>query len=131
MARILIVDDQQDMLSLMCRYLSAHGFEVDAAYSSIEARHCLEHSEYDAVVSDFNMPGESGLDLLDHVSSRYPGLPFIMMTGSSMSMLEDQAMKMGSSRYVTKPFRLKDLVRTIEEVLGFSNRGAQALASTS
>lgn len=88
-------------------------------------------SECDAILSDFNMPGESGLDLLDHVSSRYPGLPFIMMTGSSMSMLEDQAMKMGSSRYVTKPFRLKDLVRTIEEVLGFSNRGAQALASTS
>ena len=53
-----------------------------------------------------------------------------MMTGSSMSLLEDKAMKMGSSGYVTKPFRLKDLVRTIEKVLGFSNRGAQALAST-
>jgi len=57
-------------------------------------------------------------------------LPFIMMTGSSMSLLEDKAMKMGSSRYVTKPFRLRDLVKTIEEVLGFSNRGAPALAST-
>jgi DNA-binding NtrC family response regulator len=66
------------------------------------------------------MPGESGLDLLGHVSSRYPGLPFIMMTGCSTPMLKEAAMKMGGSGYVVKPFRLRDLVGTLETILGFS-----------
>src|SRR5208337_3729907 len=130
MARILIVDDDKDLLLIMSEYLSAYGFALELAYSAAQARHYLEHSECDAILSDFDMPGESGLDLLGHVSSRYPGLPFIMMTGSSMSLLKDKAMKMGSSGYVAKPFRLRDLVRTIETVLCFSNRGAQALALT-
>jgi DNA-binding NtrC family response regulator len=114
----------------MSEYLSAYGFALEIAYSAAQARQYLEHSECDALLSDFNMPGESGLDLLGHVSSRYPGLPFIMMSGSGMSLLEDKAMKMGSSGYIEKPFRLKDLVRTIETVLGFSNRRAQAPALT-
>jgi DNA-binding NtrC family response regulator len=76
------------------------------------------------------MPGESGIDLLGHVSSRYPGLPIIMMTGSSTPLLKDAAMKMGSSGYVVKPFRLIDLVGTLETVLGFSNRGEEAPAAT-
>jgi DNA-binding NtrC family response regulator len=130
MARILLVDDDKDLLSIMSEYLSACGFELELAYSAAQARHYLEHSECDAILSDFNMPGESGLDLLSHVSSRYPGLPFIMMTGSSTSLLEDKAMKMGSSRYIVKPFRLRDLVRTLETIPGFSNREAQALALT-
>ncbi len=130
MARILIVDDDKTLLSIMSEYLSACGFELELAYNAAQARHYLEHSAYDAILSDFNMPGESGLDLLGHVSSRYPGLPFIMMTGCSTSLPKDAAMKMGSSAYVVKPFRLRDLVGTIETVLGFSNRGEQALAAT-
>jgi len=130
MARILIVDDDKDLLLIMSEYLSAYGFALEIAHSAAQARQYLEHSECDALLSDFNMPGESGLDLLGHVSSRYPGLPFIMMSGSGMSLLEDKAMKMGSSGYIEKPFRLKDLVRTLETALGFSNRRAQAPALT-
>jgi len=130
MARILIVDDDKDLLLIMSEYLSAYGFELDLAHSAAQARDYLEHSECDAVLSDFNMPDESGLDLLGHVSSRYPGLPFIMMSGCSMSILEDKAMKMGSSGYVAKPFRLRDLIRTLEAVLDFSNRKVHALAAT-
>jgi len=129
-ARILIVDDDKTLLLTMSEYLSAYGFESELAYSAAQARHYLEHSACDAIVSDFNMPCESGLDLLRHVSTRYPGLPFIMMTGSSTSLLKDAAMKMGSSGYVVKPFRFRDLVGTLETVLGFSNRGEQALAAT-
>ena len=128
MARLLIVDDDQALLFVIGEHLAAHGFELDFASSAAQARHCLERSEYDAVLSDYNMPGESGLDLLGHISARYPGLPFILMTGSGM--LEDKVMKMGSSGYVAKPFQIMDLVGTIEAVLSFSNRQGRALAST-
>ncbi|HIJ75891.1 MAG TPA: response regulator [Deltaproteobacteria bacterium] len=130
MPRILIVDDDKTLLSIMSEYLSAYGFELELAYSAAQARHYLEHSAYDAILSDFNMPGESGLDLLGHVSSLHPGLPFIMMTGCSTSLSRDAAMKMGSSGYLVKPFLLRDLFGTLETVLGFSNRGEQTLAAT-
>ena len=123
MARILIVDDDKDLLRLMSEYLGANGFQLEVASSAAQARDRLGRSKYDAILSDFNMPGESGLDLLGHVSSRYPGLPFILMTGSGLSLLEDKANKMGGSGYVVKPFKLKDLLETIERVLGSHNKG--------
>ena len=122
MAKILVVDDDKDLLLLMGEYLGANGFQLELAGSAAQARDCLKRSKYDAVLSDFNMPGESGLDLLGHVSSRYPGLPFILMTGSGISPL-NEAMKMGGSGYVVKPFRLKDLLETIDRVLGFPVKG--------
>ncbi|MGO9417286.1 MAG: response regulator [Syntrophobacteraceae bacterium] len=130
MARILIVDDDKVLLSVMSEYLRAYGFELEIAYSASQARHYLERSACDAILSDFNMPGESGLDLLGHVSNLYPGLPFIIMTGCSTPLLKDTAMKMGISAYVVKPFRLIDLAGTLQAILGFSNRGQQALAAT-
>jgi AmiR/NasT family two-component response regulator len=53
-----------------------------------------------------------------------------MMTGCSTPLLKDTAMKMGISGYVVKPFRLRDLVGTLQTILDFSNRGQQALAAT-
>jgi DNA-binding NtrC family response regulator len=118
MAKILIVDDEEDFLLLMRRYLDAYGLETEGASSSIQARHCLERTRYDAVVSDLNMPGESGLDLLAHVSHRFPGLSFILMTGSRNSRLKREAMRMGSAGYLEKPFDIKELLSTLRSVLG-------------
>lgn len=125
MARILIVDDDTELLFLMSEYLNASGFETELASGAAQARVCLARSRFDLIVSDFNMPGESGLDLLAYVSSRYPGLPFVLMTGSGMSRLRAKAMKRGSSGYLQKPFELKELVGTLDSVLGFSHRQAQ------
>jgi len=130
MAKILIVDDDKDLLSLMSEYLGANGFQLELARNAAEARDFLGRSKYDAILSDFNMPGESGLDLLGHVASRYPGLPFILMTGSGMSVLEDEAMKMGGKGYVVKPFKLKDLLSTIDKVLSSSKQKSRAPALT-
>jgi len=127
MAKILIVDDDKELLQLMSDYLGANGFQLEVACSAAQARDCLGRSKYDAILSDFNMPGESGLDLLGHVSARYPGLPFILMTGSGISPLRDETIKMGGSGYMVKPFKLKNLLETIDRVLGFHNKGPQAL----
>ena len=80
--RILIVEDDEGLLRIIGEYLSAYGFEPELAGSAAQARNCLMRSKYDAVLSDLQLPGESGLDLLGHVKSRYPGLPFILVTGS-------------------------------------------------
>jgi len=130
MARILIVDDDKDLLLLIGEYLTAYGFEAELAFSAAQAKDYLHISHFDVIVSDFSMPGESGLDLLDYASFTYPGLPFIMITGSSMPLLKEEAMKKGCSGYVTKPFEFKELVGVIEAVLSFPARDASGLAMT-
>jgi DNA-binding NtrC family response regulator len=118
MARILLVDDDEELLSLISEYLNAYGFQSERAANAAEARYCLEKSHFDAVLSDYSMPGESGLDLLSHVSSKYPGLPFIMMSGSGYSTLKTEAMEMGSMEFIPKPFEFRKMVGLLEKALG-------------
>ena len=111
MARILIVDDDEDLLLLMGEYLESVGLEYDLAVSAEQARNRLKRSRYDMVVSDFNMPGESGLDLLRYVSSMYPETPFVLMTGCYDLRIKRESMRMGAHAYIQKPFYLNELRR--------------------
>jgi DNA-binding NtrC family response regulator len=113
MARILMVDDDEDLLYLMGEHLESVGLEHDQAVSAEQARNRLEHSWYDMVVSDFNMPEESGLDLLRYVSSRYPETPFVLMTGCYDLRIKLESMRMGVHAYIQKPFYINELSQTI------------------
>src|SRR5208337_1407004 len=113
MARILIVDDDKDILHLMSEYLESVGLEHDLAVSAEQARNRLKRFGYDLVVSDFNMPGESGLDLLRYVSLMYPETPFVLMTGCYDLRIKRESMRMGAHAYIQKPFYMNDLSQTI------------------
>jgi DNA-binding NtrC family response regulator len=113
MNKVLLVDDDEDLLFLIGEYLEAFGIKFDLAESATQARKRLKYSEYDLVVSDLNMPGESGFDLFRSVSSRYPGLPFILMSGNRDPRLRREAMSMGICEFLDKPFLLSDLKRII------------------
>ena len=117
MSRILIVDDDEDFLFLLGEYLKSAGLEHDQAVSAEQARSRLKSFRYDIVVSDFNMPGESGLDLLSHVSSMYPETRFIMLTGCDDLRIKRESMRMGAQAYIQKPFHLNELCQTIINLL--------------
>ncbi len=113
MFRALIVDDDEDFLFLLGEYLKSVGLEHDQAASAEQARNRLKSFRYDMVVSDFNMPGESGLDLLSHVSSMYPETPFILLTGCDDLRVKRESMRMGAQAYIQKPFYLNELRQTM------------------
>jgi DNA-binding NtrC family response regulator len=115
MNKVLLVDDDEDLLFLIGEYLDAFGIEFDLAESAAQARKRLKYCEYDLVVSDLNMPGESGFDLFRSVSSRYPGLPFILMSGNRDPRLRREAISMGICEFLDKPFHLSDLKRIITD----------------
>jgi DNA-binding NtrC family response regulator len=109
MAKILIVDDDKDILYLMGESLESAGLEYDLAGSAEEARDRLKRSGYDLIVSDFNMPGESGLDLLHYVSVVYSQIPFVLMTGCDDLRIKRESMRMGAHAFIQKPFYLYEL----------------------
>jgi DNA-binding NtrC family response regulator len=106
----------------MGEYLESVGLEHDLAVSAEQARNRLKRSGYDVVVSDLNMPGESGLDLLSHVSSMYPETRFILMTGCDDLRIKRESMRMGADAYFEKPFYLNELWQTI---INLMRRGDQ------
>ncbi len=113
MVRILLVDDDTDLLFLISEYLGLRGIECETAESASQARDLLKRSAFDIVISDFNMPCESGLDLFRSISSIYPGIQFIIMSGSIDQKLKRQAIDMGVADFVEKPFVFRDLVDTV------------------
>ena len=117
MNKVLLVDDDEDLLFLISEYLGAYGIEFDLAESAAQARKRLKYCEYDLIISDLNMPGESGFDLFRSVSSRYPGLPFILMSGNRDPRLRREAVSMGICNFLEKPFLLSDLKRIITDLV--------------
>lgn len=124
MARVLLVDDDDELLFLIGEYLEACGFECDIAVSVAQARYRLKTSRYDLVVSDLHMPGESGLDLFRYVASLFPRTGFVLMTGSIDSRVKREAFRMGISCYMEKPFQLSELVRMIKNCASDGNCAA-------
>ena len=80
MARVLVVDDNEDVLDMTARVLAEAGHDVTAADSAERARHCLHQGRYDAAVIDYVMPEEDGLSLAHFLRGR--GVAVLMITGA-------------------------------------------------
>ncbi len=113
MLRVLLVDDDEDLLFILGEYLESNGIEFHFTKSAAQARQRLAHFHYGLVVSDFQMPGESGLDLFRSLSLRYPEIPFVLMSGNMDSRLRREALSMGVWNVLEKPFELRQLKRLI------------------
>jgi putative two-component system response regulator len=112
---ILAVDDDPMLLRMIQGGLARYGFEVELAGSVAEARELLRQRPYSLVLSDYEMPGATGLDLLTHVSEAHPGLPFIMLTGHGETPLAREAITSGALDFCSKPFEIRQLARLIEQ----------------
>jgi len=116
-ARVLVVEDDQAMLSLLQEELGDAGFDVLTAANAQDALDQVHHRAVDAVVTDLVMPGIRGDELLRQLRATLPEVPVVIMTafGSIESAVE--AMRGGAFHYVTKPFRIDQLVVTLENAL--------------
>lgn len=124
MKRVLIVDDEEDMLWMLQRNLSKglKNVEILAAKSGEEALAILSDKSANLVISDINMPGMSGLDLLVEVNNRYPETSVIIMTAYPSNAYENEAMMSGCLRFIEKPFDIKDMRQIVEKVLKQDDR---------
>jgi two-component system response regulator AtoC len=102
-ARVLVVDDKENMLRLLARVL-ADGFEVETAPDGARALALVASRPWDVVVTDIRMPGADGFELLGAVKARAPATEVVMMTGHATVGDAVRAMKMGAFDYLEKPF---------------------------
>ena len=116
-ARILVVDDDPDMLRLLSMRLGAAGYLVSAVNSAEAALAQLDVERPQLVLSDVQLPGRDGLALFDRIRERHPSLPVILLTAHGTIPDAVEATARGVFTYLTKPFDGKELLAKIREAL--------------
>ena len=127
--KILLVDDDEDLRTMLESILQADGYAVDSAQDLDSAFKLMASGDYEIMLLDKNLPGingnpQGGIDLLKHVRSLSLPSEVIMMTGDPTIDTAIEAMKLGAFDYIIKPFSLKDLrlkIRRLSQYRNFLN----------
>jgi DNA-binding NtrC family response regulator len=107
--QVLVVDDEEDLRKAIVDILTLDGFDVDQAGSAEEAAEKLSQTAYDVLITDHNLPGKTGVELLEESLVRYPEIIGIVITGYGTIETAVNAIKKGAYNYLTKPFKLVEL----------------------
>jgi diguanylate cyclase (GGDEF)-like protein len=116
-ARVLVVDDEDLLRRHTQRHLQRSGYTCDAAADAAEARVLLARESYEVVLCDVRMPGESGLDLIDHITTAHPDTSTVMISGVDDTETAERALRLGAVGYVVKPFERNELLINISNAL--------------
>jgi DNA-binding NtrC family response regulator len=115
--RILLVDDNEELLFSLCRTFRNAGYEVSSAADAESALAGLERSVPDVVLTDLRLPGLSGLDILRAVRQRYPRVPVLIVTAFGDEDTQLEAQRLGAYAMLTKPVYREELLRTVSRAL--------------
>ncbi|MFN2490489.1 MAG: HD domain-containing phosphohydrolase [Actinomycetota bacterium] len=103
-ARLIIVDDEEPIRRMLARLLGRNGYICETAQDAEHARAAMDRQRFDLVLTDMDMPGISGLDLIMQVSQDHPDTATVMVTGMDDTTLAHTALEMGAYGYIIKPF---------------------------
>jgi len=113
--RILVVDDEPAIVSLLSTILREKGWDVTGAHSGTEGIEKLERGRYDVILSDLMMPGDSGIDLLRAAKEIHPDVEVILMTGYATADTAIEAMRGGAFHYVGKPLKAQEVLNLVDK----------------
>src|SRR5262245_59472689 len=115
--RILVVDDEPDLVTILTKYFTDAGYTVDAASHGGDALIAVSQYQPDVVVLDVMMEGLDGVQVLQRIASLDPTIRVIMITGSTDASLKPTTMSMGAFAYVSKPVSLQHLNEAVSAAL--------------
>lgn len=115
--KLLLVDDDRQVLESMADWLRDQGYELDAAASYQDAAAKLGHKDYDLLISDIRMEGGDGFKLLGHCRKNHPETTVILMTGYGTGDMAVDAINDGAFDFLTKPLIDEELEMAIERAL--------------
>ncbi|MEA1928003.1 MAG: response regulator, partial [Candidatus Auribacterota bacterium] len=108
--RILTVDDEEPIRDILKRILERRGYHCDTAANAEEACEKIRINQYSLILTDIMMPRMSGIELLELVRKREDEIAVIMLTALVDIDISIQALKAGAYDYITKPFRIDDVL---------------------
>jgi excisionase family DNA binding protein len=116
---VLVIDDDDAVRDLMAQTLLAAEYDVDTAPDGPTALEMLKGTaEYDLIITDLKMPGMDGLSVIREIRRQFATLPIIIMTGFSTEASAIEALNMGVTYYLTKPFRMPKMLAVAARALG-------------
>ncbi len=116
-SRLLIVDDDQGMRENLAELFESMGYEVHTAANTPDALHVLDEVSTDLLLTDYKMPGPTGVDLIEAARKRQPGLRAVLMTAFGDSFTEIESVRRGAVGYLNKPFEADEVVAFVEKIL--------------
>ena len=118
LGRILVVDDEPEVVAILTKSFSDAGYTVDAAAHGGDALIAVSQYQPDVVVLDILMEGLDGVQVLERIRSLDPSIRVIMITGSTDATLKPTALSMGAFAYVSKPVSLGHLHEAVAAAFG-------------
>lgn len=115
--KILTVDDDPKITGILKRFLTARGYEVETAGNAAEAVERAASFGPGLILLDVRLPDKSGLDVLKAVKKQHPRTAVVMLTGILEESVAEEALRLGATRYLTKPFSLDYLEKEVLEKL--------------
>jgi two-component system NtrC family response regulator len=119
-AKILVVDDEADMVETLEQILSRSDYDVIVATESPKAFDLITKEQPDLIITDLVMPELDGINFMELVKAHYPNIPVILLTGYATVDSAVDAMKKGASDYLSKPFFAEELLLRVEKCLTWS-----------
>ena len=116
-ARVLVVDDESAIARMLVRILQSGGYQCGSAMNVQEAQERMRQQEYDVVLTDMDMPGGSGLDLISTLKRDYPTVAALMVTGLDDALLASAALEVGAYGYIIKPFEANEVLFNVANAL--------------
>jgi CheY-like chemotaxis protein len=131
MARILVIDDDEAIRSVVTLLLSRKGHQVETAQNGRRGMKLVEDGQFDLLLVDIFMPEMDGLETIRLIRAEKPDLPMIVISGSNPSMPDflDMATKLGAVESIRKPFRPDQLLAAVER--GLAARATNGSANPS
>ena len=126
MAKIVIIDDEAAILELMSKLCRSAGHNVLGFQTGAEGLSAIRQESPNLVIVDLRIGDMNGLDLIKTCRAEYPDTAVIMVTGHGTVETAVEAMRLGAFDYLTKPFDLGDLIKTVDQALGLKSGGRAA-----
>ncbi len=111
--RILIVDDEDELVSALVERLNLRGFQAEGVTTGAEALARLADTPFDVVLLDVKMPELGGLEVIKRIKEGRPNLEVILLTGHSSAQDAEKGKMLGAFDYLMKPVKIDDLIRIL------------------
>ena len=113
---ILIVEDDQDINSLLYNILKKEGYNIRSAYSGTEAKMCMEHYDYDLIILDLMLPGVTGEELINEIR-KIKNMPIIVVSAKITQEDKINVLKLGADDFISKPFDIYEVIARVQAQL--------------